>query len=477
MTAPLLFDVLGPLRVRRGDAEVDLGPAKHRAVLAMLVLHANKPVSPAAIVDAVWSGDPPADGTNVVQKYVAGLRRILGREAITLSEAGYALRIGDDCLDADVFQHLLQRAEAARAGGRLAEAESLLGRANAMWRADALAGLSGPFFDAMRDRLAESRGAGLEAWAHIQLQLGRHAQLVPQLVDLVARFPLREGLRYTLILALYRCGRQAEALAAYRDTRTLLIEEYGVEPGERLQDLHRRILQGDPSLLPPHGYAVTVIPAPRSRPAPASRRRLVLAIVGAAVPVVSCGFGTWAVIGFFAAYRRSWKLALGAAGYLALNVFFAVSMGATDPELGNPPWDDLAMIALAAALFGGAAHGALLGLELPRWQPGEAAVSEIEARVRREQARQLHTSHPKLARELGIGRPDRERAFDDGGLVDVNAVPAGVLTAVAGLPPGAAAAIAADRDRNGPLATVDDLVRRGLLSGADLDRVRDRLIV
>lgn len=467
-------EILGPLRVLRDEREVDLGPAKQRAVLAMLALHANKPVSPSAIVDAVWSGEPPENGTNVVQKYVAGLRRVLDREAITLSEAGYSLTIADGRLDADVFQHLLQQAQVARTGGRLAEAEALLVRANAMWRAEALAGLSGPFFAAMRDRLAEGRGAGLEAWADVQLHLGRHAQLVPRLVDLVARFPLREGLRYTLILALYRCGRQAEALSAYREARALLIEEFGVEPGEPLQDLHRRILQADPTL---HGYA---IPAQRKPPAPepprreSQNRRIILSVLGGVIPLISCGFGSWAVLAFFSAYRRSWKLALCAAGYLALNVFAAVSMGATDPDLGNPPWDDLAMVALAGALFGGIVHGIALGLDLPRWRP---QLAEIEARVRRQQARELLAAHPKVARELHIGRPDLERTFDDGGLVDVNAVPAGVLSAFTGLPPGRTAAIAADRARNGPLTTVEELISRGLLPPAELDRVRDRLIV
>ncbi|MEU5877646.1 BTAD domain-containing putative transcriptional regulator [Spirillospora sp. NPDC047279] len=253
----LRFEILGRPRAWGDDEELDLGPGKQRAVLAVLLVNANRPVSVPSIVDAVWGDEPPDNGSNVVQKYVAGLRRVLEPdrsprspgEMLTLSPAGYVLHVGPDGLDAELFQRDVRAALAVRSDAP-AEAAARLRAALAMWREEALAGLRGPVFDAARDRLGDQRASALEACAEIELELGRHEALVPELTLLVADFPLRERLRYLLMLALYRCGRQPEALAAYRAARTFLDEEFGVEPGERLQDLHLKILRSDPALTP-----------------------------------------------------------------------------------------------------------------------------------------------------------------------------------------------------------------------------------
>ena len=263
--APLDFDILGSVRARRGDREVDLGPAKQRAVLAVLLLEANRPVPPARIVDAVWGVEPPGNGANVVQKYVAGLRRVLEphrsprtpSRLLTLQPAGYQLAVEPGRLDADAFATQVRRAAAAAEAGSLDEAARQLAAALGRWRGEPLAGLSGPVFESARQRLADRRAAASELRAEVLLQSGRHADLLPELVRLVEEFPLRERIRYLHMLALYRCGRQAEALAAYTDARRRLVEEFAVEPGEPLRRLHTQILRSDPALAAPTPAAPT----------------------------------------------------------------------------------------------------------------------------------------------------------------------------------------------------------------------------
>ncbi|WP_155369671.1 BTAD domain-containing putative transcriptional regulator [Catellatospora vulcania] len=529
---PLRFELLGPLRAWHGNTELDLGPGKQRAVLAMLVLNANRPVAPAAIIDAVWQSDPPENGPNVVQKYVAGLRRALDPEhsprnpgrLITLTPAGYLLAAPEGSLDTDVFARQVSRAQALHADQRLVEAVAVLREATALWRAEPLGGLPGPVFDTARERLLETRAAALETMVELELELGRHVDAATRLVELVAEFPLREGLRHLLILALYRCGRQAEALAAYRDTRALLAEEFGVEPGERLQQLHRAILQGDAALLrpaaayagapapgthagPPVGFApppyphplppaghpgavyappgawlpygtpawAPPYPPPPARPADtAGTLRIVLAAIGGAVPLLSCGFASFAVMGFFAAYRRSWRIGLCSAAYLTLAIVSWTSIS-TDTEQ-TTVGDDISMMAALVMWVGGIAQGVFLGLDKPRHQPSATTVQAIELRVRREQARRLLTQHPDIARRLHIGRPDLAPAYDDGGLVDVNGVPAEVLARVPGIGPDQARRIVEHRTAAGPLLTVDQLVDHRLLPRQIVDEQRDVLV-
>ncbi|GAA4238493.1 hypothetical protein GCM10022254_54680 [Actinomadura meridiana] len=255
----LRFEILGRPAAWRDGEELGLGPGKQRAVLAVLLLTPGRPVPTSSIVDAVWGDEPPDNGANVVQKYVAGLRRVLEPDRsprspgrlLTLTGAGYALHVPDGGLDAGVFQDGGKEGLEVRGAGDAARAELLLRDALDLWDGTPLAGLNGPFFAAARDRLDEERAAALEAAAEIGLELGEHARLVPELIRSVAEFPLREGFRYLLMLALYRSGRQAESLAAYRDARHFFNEEFGSEPGERLQSLHVGILRSDPALAAP----------------------------------------------------------------------------------------------------------------------------------------------------------------------------------------------------------------------------------
>ncbi|MFI5832229.1 BTAD domain-containing putative transcriptional regulator [Micromonospora sp. NPDC051300] len=259
MSEALRFELLGPQRAWHADRPIDLGPAKQRAVLAVLLLSAGRPVRTGQIVEAVWPEEAPVNGANVVQKHVAGLRRVLEPDrsprtparVLTLTDAGYVLRVTPEAVDAARFERGVQRARQAQAAGRTAEALTDLDAALELWQGEPFTGFTGPWFDAARHRLVELRAVALETRTELELAAGRHDEAVGRLVELTAEFPVRERLRLQLMLALHRSGRQAEALAAYRDFAALLRDDYGIEPGEPLQDLHRRILRSDPGLLPP----------------------------------------------------------------------------------------------------------------------------------------------------------------------------------------------------------------------------------
>jgi DNA-binding SARP family transcriptional activator len=266
--APALrFGVLGPLRVWRGEIVVDLGPIQQRVVLAVLVLQAGRPVGRQQMINAVWGEATPRNAVNLVQRHVSGLRRALEPERpghtpsglLAWTEAGYLLTVPKGALDLDVFENELSRARAARTAGRLGEATEALHSALGLWRGPVCEGLSSPFLDAQAGRLEESRITVLEERIELDLAIGVHADLIAELRDLVAEYPLRERLRGLLMLALYRVGRQADALTAFRDARRHLRDELGVEPGAALQQLHQQILAADPKLAaaPAEGTSVT----------------------------------------------------------------------------------------------------------------------------------------------------------------------------------------------------------------------------
>jgi DNA-binding SARP family transcriptional activator len=497
----VFFEILGPLRAWREHTELDLGPGKQRAVLAVLLLNANRPTPTTRIIDAVWGDCPPENGVNVVQKYVAGLRRTLepGRsprapgQILTLTDAGYALRVEPGCLDTDVFANRVEQARAARSAGRSGEAAGHLRAALALWREQALAGLPGPYFETARDRLTDDRAAALETAAEIELDLGHHGRLVPELARLVADFPLREEPRYLLILALYRCGRQAEALAAFRAARHFLTEEFGVEPGERLQRLHLAILRSDPSLAAepaddgPGGPVVVLAPAPGAPhvPTPSGattagngrRRRWLRRLVAVAVPLASLGVFSWTVIAYFAARRRSVPLGVAAAGYFALVVVFMFASDSTEDSAR----ESVAGLALVLAMAGGAVHALLIsGADHRHGRTGHAhrdVAGSLEQRVRREQALTLVEHYPEIAGELHIGRPDLLRVFQDGGLVDINAVPEHVLAALPGVTALQARHIVNHRLAAGGFTSVRDLAAEGLLPVSVVHAMGDILIV
>ncbi len=252
----LRFAVLGPVQAWRDGQELDLGTPLQRSILAMLLLREGRAVTPAEIIDGVWGDDAPPRALGALRTYVSRLRSVLEqrrtprerRELIASVGRGYALRLGTAALDLTEFERGCAAAEAARRDGDTRGAADTLRAALDLWTGEPLAGAVGPFAETQRGRLAERRVGVVEALMDLDLRLGRHAEVVSELKALTAEHPLREGLRAQLMLAYYRCGRQADALAVYADTRRTLIDELGIEPGPELTALQHRILAADPAL-------------------------------------------------------------------------------------------------------------------------------------------------------------------------------------------------------------------------------------
>jgi DNA-binding SARP family transcriptional activator/pimeloyl-ACP methyl ester carboxylesterase/class 3 adenylate cyclase/predicted ATPase len=266
------FQLLGPLEVQDGDRAVPLAAGKQCALLSHLLLNANRAVPLARLVDDLWGDRVPGTAVKALQVYVSKLRKALPADRLHTRGAGYLLEVREGELDLDVFTRLAGEGRRALQAGDAAQASELLGNALALWRGPALAELDEPFAQSESARLEELRQSCLEDRIDADLGIGRHRALVPELEALVSALPLRERLRSQLILALYRSGRQAEALDAYQAFRRKLDEELGIEPTPGLRELERRVLQQDPALdLPPasadepHRSSPAVSP-PRMRP-------------------------------------------------------------------------------------------------------------------------------------------------------------------------------------------------------------------
>jgi DNA-binding SARP family transcriptional activator len=232
------FRILGPLEVVDRETSIPLGGARQRAVLALLLTRPNQVVSTDRLIDDLWGTDQPKTAANTVQYYVSQLRKLLGADRITTRPPGYAIRVEAGELDLERFETLVERGDP----------ESLR-EALALWRGPPLADFAYESFASDEiARLEELRLIALERRIDGDLEQGRHVELVPELELLVSEHRLRERLRGQLMLALYRSGRQAEALSAYHDAREALVEELGIDPGPPLQQLQHAILQHDPSL-------------------------------------------------------------------------------------------------------------------------------------------------------------------------------------------------------------------------------------
>jgi DNA-binding SARP family transcriptional activator/tetratricopeptide (TPR) repeat protein len=242
------YRFLGPLEVRAGGAVLPLGGQKQRGVLAVLLLNANRVVSMDRLVDDVWGESAPRTVNAYVQNCVSRLRVVLGRDAIETHPGGYLLRVQADEVDALRFARAVDEARRLEAPERVAS----LGDALALWRGPPLVEFAfEPFAQPEIARLEELRLEAVEARIEAQLELGLHGATLAELEALAARHPGRERLRYLQMLALYRMGRQHDALVAYRETRRALVEQFGLEPGDELRALERMILEHDPALRPP----------------------------------------------------------------------------------------------------------------------------------------------------------------------------------------------------------------------------------
>ena len=344
------FRILGPLEVLADGEMVPLGGAKQRALLALLLLRPNEAVSVGRIVDELWGERAPPTAAKNVQVYVSHLRRVLGDGVVVTQAPGYALQVADGAIDAQQAE----RALALAAGKPPAERAAVLNAALGLWRGVPLADLIDvPFAQAEVTRLDELRLQLVKRRTDADLELGRHEAVVGELERLVALHAFDEGLRVQLMLALYRSGRQTDALAVYRDARRALTTELGLEPGEDLRLLEQRILAHDPSLRPP---AAPIAARPAGPLVLPRRRTLVLvsaagllaaaavtvavlaragdpspavAVPSNAIAVVDPGRG--AVVAAIPVGRRPEQVVVGAGGVWVANVVDR-TLSRIDPE-------------------------------------------------------------------------------------------------------------------------------------------------
>jgi DNA-binding SARP family transcriptional activator len=248
----LEFGLLGPLVVEADGGRLTVSAGKQRVLLAALLLRANQVVSPTELTDAVWEGNPPETARVTLQNYIKRLRQALdpfGYERIVTRPSGYLIEVGPGELDVSRFGELQQAGHAAVRLGAWEAASAQLSAALGLWRGEPLADVpSRVLARAEVPRLAEMRLETLEARIDADLHLGRHREVIPELQALAAAEPLRERLHELLMLALYRAGQQADALAVYRRVRRRLVDEVGIEPGPGLRDLNQQILRSDPNL-------------------------------------------------------------------------------------------------------------------------------------------------------------------------------------------------------------------------------------
>ncbi|MGH2735694.1 MAG: BTAD domain-containing putative transcriptional regulator, partial [Actinomycetota bacterium] len=250
------YRILGSLEVRSGDRTIPLGGVKQRALLAALLVHPNQVVSVDSLIEHLWGDAAPARAHNNLQVYVSRLRRAFegsaGDSPLLTRPPGYLLRVDDEQLDGRRFERLQARGKALLVAGEAGGALNVLDEALSLWRGPALADFAFESFARSEiTRLDELRLSALEDRVDAQLALGHEAEVVGELESLTAEHPLRERLRGQLMHALYRCGRQAEALATYREARRALADELGLEPGPDLRELEERILRQDPALRTP----------------------------------------------------------------------------------------------------------------------------------------------------------------------------------------------------------------------------------
>lgn len=246
------FAVLGSLLVHDGETMVDLPKGRQRVLLAALLLHAGSPVAADELAEVVWDGSLPASAADTLRSHVLRLRRALGRRAgarLVTRYPGYMLEAGADEVDVLRFGRLCRDGGTALREGAWPRAYALLGEALDLWRGSPLADIGSESLRRDQGQKLDALRLQAEEWRiDAALHLGRHAELVPGLQSLAAEHPFLEAFHGHLMLALYRCGRQAEALTAYRRARDVLAAELGVEPGPALRELHQRILSASPSL-------------------------------------------------------------------------------------------------------------------------------------------------------------------------------------------------------------------------------------
>jgi DNA-binding SARP family transcriptional activator len=268
--AALEFRVLGPLQILVAGREISVDPARQRVALAVLILERNRVVPVERLVDAIWADQPPRTAREQVHICVSALRRLLaaagGPDLIQTVRPGYLLRCPYGSVDIDVFEDLVERGQGDAEAGQAAAAAEKLRTALGLWRGLAFAGVESRTVRSRAEWLAEARLAAVEGYLDAELALGRNETVLEQLSVLVGENPSRERLHAQQMLALYRSGRTADALEAYRRVRRKFVDEFGIEPGAKLRELERAILTDDPRLAPTVPAGSAVAPVPRQLP-------------------------------------------------------------------------------------------------------------------------------------------------------------------------------------------------------------------
>ena len=440
------FRILGPLEVIEDQRSVPLGPPKQRMLLAALLLRPNQVVSNDELIDALWGQHPPDRAAKSLHVYIWQLRKLLGPEVLKRRPPGYMLSVSAEDLDLGRFESLCDAARSTSAD----EAAVLFREALQLFRGRPLADFAyEPFADAESARLEELRLQALENRVRVDLELGRHAELVGELESLVAAQPLREQLRAQLMLALYRCGRQAEALAAYQEARDLLVDQLGIDPGRELKALQTAILRHDPSL----DHTPTVAPpVPRKTGIEARETRYARSgDVSIAYQVVGEGpFDLVFVGGFLTHVEYSWLLPSFAptlerfASFSRLILFDKRGTGMSDRVSGAPTlerrMDDLRAVLDAAgssraAIFA-SSEGAAMALLFVATHPERAAAlvlrsasprtmwapdfpwGRTEEQYRLEMEHQLAIFGPRAKAEESVGLLGEFAPEETGPLVD-----------------------------------------------------------
>jgi len=355
------FRVLGPTELRSAGRQCDLGPARERSALAILLLTPRTIVPAGTLIDRLWDTRPPPKARESLSVYIARLRaslRLAVGDGIRLAgrASGYVLDVDPETVDLHRFRRLRRQADALSANGDWEQAVKLLREADGLWHGQALAGIRGDWVARMRDSLEEERRAAITQRVAAELQLGRHADLVGELQGLLAQFPLDETFVAHQMTALYRSGRPADALSLYRETRGRLADEQGTEPGPALADLHQRILRNDPRLAPPSPGRPAARGSPPDTRVPeatnvAGRNREPRALVGEAT-----GFGERAQVSVTAGTHDAEETALAVRAAHGVARPFPGGAAYLNPGLGGV--DD--ETSLSPDLGGGAADAEMI---------------------------------------------------------------------------------------------------------------------
>jgi DNA-binding SARP family transcriptional activator/ABC-type branched-subunit amino acid transport system substrate-binding protein/streptogramin lyase len=418
------FRILGPLEVVERDKSVVLGGPRQRALLAVLLLHRGQAVSTDRLIDEVWGERPPATAAKAVQVNVSSLRKALGDGLLVTRGHGYLLQPELGQVDLDRFESLAAEGRDALTNGDAARASDRLREALALWRGPPLADFAyEPFAQGETARLEEERLAALEDRIDADLGLGRDSALVGELEALVRQHPLRERLQGQLMLALYRSGRQADALERYQQARRRLIDELGIEPGPPLKELEAAILAHDPSLRAPrHGRLVDgVLPG---------RTRLIIAVGAALLAVAAIAAAVLASLGSRRAGLPSLEPnSLGLIDPSTGDIRAALAIAGTPARLqasGRRVWvtsDDARTVSLIDAGTPSIASVVAIGAFPSDFAVGDGGVWVIDRVTRR--LVEISPDYPTVVRSVAIGFANVESTTDDRSQIDPWSLAAG----------------------------------------------------